>query len=126
MQLDYSYANTGRSLHFNQILYSGRSLHNDDNVTSIRSHEQVHQNLQPGKYVACLYHRVWYIGAVIEQSDQNKDAYIKFMKQNHLVLTWPQDLQNECWVPFTNILTTIAPPQLQGHSRRNYVGCHRI
>ena len=77
------------------------NLYNDDNVTSIRSHEQLHQNLQPGKYVACLYHSVWHIGAVIERSDQNKDAYITFMKQNHLVLTWPQDLQNECWVPFT-------------------------
>ena len=33
-------------------------LYNDDNITSIRSHEQLHQNLQPGKYVACLYHKV--------------------------------------------------------------------
>ena len=87
-------------------------LFNDDNVTSIRSHEQLHQNLQPGKYIAYLYDSVWYIGAVIKQSDQNKDVYIKFMKQNHLVLTSPQDLQNECWVPFTDILTIIAPPQL--------------
>ena len=55
-------------------------LYNDDNVTSIRSHEQLHQNLQSEKYAACLYHRVCCIGAVIEQLDQNKDAYIKFMK----------------------------------------------
>ena len=41
-------------------------LYNDDNVTSIPSREQLYQNLQPGKYVACLYHSVWYIGAVIE------------------------------------------------------------
>ena len=41
-------------------------LYNDDNVNSIRSREQLHQTLQPGKYVACLYPRVWYIGAVIE------------------------------------------------------------
>ena len=67
-------------------------LYNDDNVTSIRSHEQRHQTLQPGKYVACLYHRLWCIGAVIEQLDQNKDAYIKFIKRNHLVSTWPQHL----------------------------------
>ena len=40
--------------------------YNDDNVASIRSHEQLQQNLQPGKYVACLYHSVWYVGAVIE------------------------------------------------------------
>ena len=70
-------------------------LYNDDNVTSIRSREQLHQNFQPGKYVASLYHSVWYISAVIERSDQNKDAYIKFMKRNHLVSTWPQDLQND-------------------------------
>ena len=101
-------------------------LYNDDNVTSVQSHEQLHQNLLPGKYAACLYPRVWYIGAVIERSDQNKDAYIKFMKRNHLVLIWPQDLQNDCWVPFTDILTIIAPPQLQGHSGRNYVGCHKV
>ena len=31
-------------------------------------------------------------GAATEQSDQNKDAYIKFIKQNHLVSTWPQHL----------------------------------
>ena len=101
-------------------------LYNDDKVTSIWSHEQLDQNLQPGNYVACLYHRVWYIGAVIERSDQNKDAYINFMKQNHLVSTWPQELQNECWIPFTIILTIIAPPQLQEHSGRNYVGCHKV
>ena len=34
-------------------------LYNDDNNPSIRLHEQRHKNLQPGKYVACLYHRVW-------------------------------------------------------------------
>ena len=49
-------------------------LFNDDNVTSIQSHEQLHQNLQPGKYVACLYDSVWYICAVIERQDQNKDV----------------------------------------------------
>ena len=45
--------------------------------------------------LACITHSVWYIGAVIERSDQNKDAYIKFMKRNHLASTWPQDLQND-------------------------------
>ena len=34
------------------------NLYNDDNVTSIWSHKQLHQNLQPGKYVVCLYHSV--------------------------------------------------------------------
>ena len=45
-------------------------LFNDDNVTSIWSHEQLHQNLQPGKYVACYcitVCSVWYIGAVVER-----------------------------------------------------------
>ena len=43
------------------------------------------------------------------------------MKRNHLVLTWPQDFQNECWVTPTDMSTTIAPPQLEGYSGRNYM-----
>ena len=64
----------------------------DDNFTSILTHDQLHQNLQLGRYIACMYDSVWYIGAVIEQTDQNKDVYIRFMNRNHLALTWPQDL----------------------------------
>ena len=55
-------------------------LFDDDNVTSIQSYEQLHQNLQLGKYVACLYDSVWYICAVTERLDKNKGVYIKFMK----------------------------------------------
>ena len=58
---------------------------------------------------------------MIERLDQNKDVYIKFVKQNQLILTWPQDLQNESWVPFTDLLAIIASSQLQRHSRRNYM-----
>ena len=47
-------------------------LFNDDNVTSILSHEQLHQNLRPGKYVACLYDSVWYICAVTERLDKTR------------------------------------------------------
>ena len=43
------------------------------------------------------------------------------MKRNQLILTWKQDLQNESWVPFTDILAISAPPQLQGHSGKNYM-----
>ena len=43
--------------------------------------KQLHQNLLLGKYVACVCDSVWYIGVIIEQSDQNMDVYIKFMKQ---------------------------------------------
>ena len=39
-----------------------------------------------------------YIGSVIERSDQNKDVYIKLVKQNQLILTWPQDLQKESFI----------------------------
>ena len=52
-------------------------LYNDDKVTSIWSHEQLHQNLQSENYVACLYHRAWYIEAVIEQFLlDNCDAFV--------------------------------------------------
>ena len=49
-------------------------------------------------YVSCTTEYGTFIGAVIERLDQNKDAHIKFMKQNHVVSTWPQNLQNECLV----------------------------
>ena len=82
-------------------------LFNDDSVTSIRSHEMMSSYIKiynmENMLLACI--TVYgTIGAVIERSDRNKDVYIKYMKQNHSVLTWPQDLQNECWVLCTDTI----------------------
>ncbi|KAJ8027064.1 hypothetical protein HOLleu_32098 [Holothuria leucospilota] len=60
---------------------------------------------QPGKYVACINDRDWYIGNIVERSEDNSDVYVKFMKRSqNNPLSWPQGLQDECWVPFQDVL----------------------
>ena len=57
-------------------------LFNDDNVTSIRSHGQLHQYLQPGKYIACFYHRAWYIGVVPYLLADSRNFFLIFFFLN--------------------------------------------
>ena len=76
--------------------------------------------LQPGQYVACVYDDQWYIGAITKRSEEHEDVYIKFMRRNHQTLFWPQDLKNECWIPFQDIICLISAPQLYGQSGRQY------
>ena len=80
----------------------------DDTTKSVLTHLQlIENNLYLGKYVACIYDQDWYIGVITEHSNENKDVYIKFMKQNNLVLTWPQSLKNECWIPLNDVIQCI-------------------
>ena len=86
----------------------------DDTTKSVLPHLQLIENdLYPGKYVACIYDQDWYIGVITKCSNENKDVYIKFIKQNNLVLTWPQSLKNECWIPLNDVIFTSNPPELQ-------------
>ena len=55
-----------------------------------------------------------FVAAIIERSDQNKDVYVKFMKRSDLCITWPQDLKNECWIPFNQILCINQPTTATG------------
>ena len=80
----------------------------------------IENDLYPGKYVACIYDQDWYIGVITKCSNENKDVYIKSMKQNNLILTWPQTLKNECWIPLNDVIFIINPPELQGQSGRHY------
>lgn len=78
-------------------------------------------DFQPGKYIACMYDQEWYIGNIVERSEENNDVYVKFMKRSqNTALSWPQDRRNECWVPFQDILCTVSVPELQGHGGRQY------
>ena len=36
------------------------------------------------------------------------------------VLSWPQNSNDECWIPFQNILCPVDAPEPQAHSGRNY------
>ena len=56
----------------------------DDSTKSVLHHLQLIENdLYPGKYVACIYDQDWYIGVITKCSNENKDVYIKSMKQKN-------------------------------------------
>ena len=79
------------------------------------------QFFQPGKYIACIYDQQWHIGIIMKRSEEENDVYVKFMKRNsNDVLSWPQNTNDECWIPFQNVLCFISAPEPQGHSGRNY------
>ena len=93
-------------------------LYDDTNKLVLPHLQLIENDLYPGKYIACIYDQDWYNGVITERSNENKNVYIKFMKQNNLVLTWPQILKNECWIP--DVLFITNPPELQGQSGRHY------
>ena len=74
---------------------------------------------QPGKYVACLYNDIWYIGTIVQCSSGNSNVKVKFMKRDQLCLSW-YNHNNKCWVPYQHILYSIKVPQVQGRSGRQY------
>ena len=74
---------------------------------------------QPGQYVACTYDNVWHIGHIIERSDANNDVKINFMRRTDKRLSWPTR-PDKCWVPFQHILCSIAAPEVEGTSARQY------
>ena len=39
---------------------------------------------------------------------------------NDVMLMWPIDYGNECWIPYHDILCTITPPEPQGLRARQY------
>ena len=44
---------------------------------------QIHNvnDYQPGKYIACMYDQDWYIGMIVDRSDENSDVLVKFMRR---------------------------------------------
>ncbi len=81
-------------------------------------------NIVPGKYIAAVYQRKWYIGNVIEISEDNEDARIDFMIKTgsgkNTSLKWPSGRSDDqSWVAFSDILCTIKEPTL-GVSGRVY------
>lgn len=78
--------------------------------------------LQPGRYVSCIYDKDWFVGCIVERSDENCDVFVNFMTWSKArLLSWPASVrQNVCWVPFQNIMCTVSAPELQGYSARFY------
>lgn len=62
----------------------------------------------PGIYIACTYDNEWYIGNIVERSEEHQDVLVNFMRRSELNLSWPRK-KDECWVPFQNILVVVQP-----------------
>ena len=61
-----------------------------------------------------------YIEHIIERSDANGDVQINFMRRtDNTRLSWPTR-PDKCWVPFQHILCSIASPEVEGTSARQY------
>jgi len=79
-----------------------------------------YSKFKQGTYVACLYDSEWYIGCIVERSDENQDVLVKFMKRSRQTLSWPENSKDECWVPFDHVLCVVSVPHVTGHSARHY------
>jgi len=89
-----------------------------DDGTSLGS---IYEDYQPGQYVACVYDAQWYIGNIVERSDENSDVMVKFMKRSGLKLSWPaESRKDECWVPLTHVMCIVSAPEVHGHGARQY------
>ena len=75
---------------------------------------------QCGKYVAAVYSDEWYIGVITDRSTENQDVLLSFMRRNKRTqaLTWGSN--ENCWVPFANILRVVPSPDVTGRTARQY------
>ena len=75
--------------------------------------------LQVGKYIACLYDKEWYIGCIVDRSDEEGDVNVNFMKRNAQGrLSWPLIMRGHaCWVPFDNVLCIVNAPDVHKSAR---------
>ncbi len=44
---------------------------------------------QPRKYIACKFDLKWFIGIIIDRSEEESDVLVRFMERNDMVLSWP-------------------------------------
>ena len=90
-----------------------------DLVTDTASTSFNKHNCHPGMYLACVYDNEWYIGIVREISEDSDDVFIKFLKKDGVNFMWPRK-EDECWVPFVNVLAQVNSLVAQGHGARTY------
>ena len=79
---------------------------------------------QPGKYIACVYDNLWYIGNIAQRNDEENDVFVNFMKQDKRnTFSWPSDnKKDECWVPLSDMLCVVEAPDLS-HRRQYKLTC---
>ena len=114
---------TGNTLQMRRL-----SLDNSFTVIKLGNDYQTNISLnwedcQPGTYIACIYDDNWYVGNIIECSEEHSDILVSFMNRNeNNILSWPTGpRKDECWVPIQHVLCLINAPSAQSHRVRNYI-----
>jgi hypothetical protein len=66
-------------------------------------------NFQPGQYVATVYDQNWYLGNIVEISEEHQDLLINFMQPKGPArsFSWPRR-RDECAVPIDHILCAVT------------------
>ena len=93
------------------------------NLSKASTCDNVSNDYQPGKYIACVYDKDWFIGHIDERSDENNDVHVKFMTKSARTgfLSWGVNgPRNECNVPFQDIICCINAPEMLGRGGRQY------
>ena len=68
---------------------------------------------QPGKCIACVIDKEWFLGIILMSSEEDQDVQVKFMmkfSQNHF--NWPHR-DDVCWVPVNHVLYLIETISVQ-------------
>ena len=74
--------------------------------------ETDHVRYQAGQYVSAVYDRSWYVGIIMDISEENSDILINFMSHDDRVppsFKWPRR-RDECWVPNSHMLCQVDAP----------------
>ena len=79
------------------------------------------EDLKNDRYVAAIYDERWYIGVILEISEENHDARIKLMHNKVGInnFFWPSR-DDICFIPFAKIISLIEIPVLAVITGRNY------
>lgn len=66
-------------------------------------------NVQPGQYICCVYDSKWWLGNVMETSDEHEDLRVQFMHPHgpNRTFHWPASI-DDCWVPNIHVLCVVS------------------
>ena len=71
--------------------------------------------------MAVVYDDDWYVGCILERSDEHQDIMVNFMHRSGPVkLLWPAK-RDECNVPFNHVLCSVPVPMSLASSGRYYM-----
>ncbi|ESO02802.1 hypothetical protein HELRODRAFT_174220 [Helobdella robusta] len=78
--------------------------------------EDTNDDYEPGRFVALVYDKKWYLGNIIERDDKNDDLKVNCLKKfKENIFYWPKNV-DICYVPFKHILILIPDDNI------SYVG----